>query len=529
MSVKIGVLNGSNFNRDVDFQSGLSNLLTEGVRKNFMNELEVTENQVDTGMCFIEVTRDAVTPSETFLIPVVVTTQQVISTAGNGYVIVRIEKDKVNDGGDIDADGENVATVEVVTTLPVSDYYIILATLSSSVITDTRAWSQLNDDAIEDPVYYDEDEGSTDSYVISINGVKEYVDGKDYTFKAATTNVGASTLNVNGLGAKAITKGYNSPTNDGDIIANQIVTVRFNSDSNSMQMVSPPSGTLLLEKVSQAEAEAGTNDDKYMTPLKTKQSLVANVIKVIEYSSNATWTKQAGLKAIDIELWAGGGSGAAVVRDAASAASGGGGGGYNKEKFSASQLPASASVVVGAGGASVSAVNAGNTGGVGVYGINGGASSFGSLISVEGGEMGLFSTASTYRPGGDGGDAIPSYSAGSLLYEGGQGGGDETAAGDGYYGGAGGGAYDAVWDNGGDSVWGGGGGGAARSGATGGTSTLGGNGGNGAYLGSSGTITANAGSVRGGGGGAAQVSETNTGTAISGKGGDGFVRITEYY
>ena len=92
------ILNGTNLTRDHGIQSMPSSILTEGVMQNNENELEVTTNQVDTGLCFVEVTRTTVTPNETFKVPVRITAAETIDTSGTGYVIVRIDQDKVNDG-----------------------------------------------------------------------------------------------------------------------------------------------------------------------------------------------------------------------------------------------------------------------------------------------------------------------------------------------------------------------------------------------------------------------------------------------
>lgn len=85
---------------------------------------------------------------------------------------------------------------------------------------------------------YAADAGSNDTYVITLSPVPtSYTAGMVVHFKANTINTGACTLNVNSLGAKTIKKSYNIDLNDGDIKANQLVTVIY--DGTNFQMISP--------------------------------------------------------------------------------------------------------------------------------------------------------------------------------------------------------------------------------------------------------------------------------------------------
>jgi hypothetical protein len=290
MAVVIGVLNGTNLNRDEQFQSQVSTILSKGVRKNFDNELEVTTNQVDTGVAFLEVVRDSVTPSETFVVPVRVTSPVVVNTSGTGWVILRADKAKVLDGSGNSPDGTGVAVVEDVTVLPTTDPYIILATLAAGVITDARTWAQISENVIQDPIYYDEDTGVANAYAVTIVGVKEYVDGAEYAVKATNANTGASTLNVNSLGAKAIKKKTNVDLIAGDIPAGGMFTCRYDADNDWMQMISAPATIASLAKATQAQAEAGTDDSAYMTPLKTRQAIDVDRIITADAGENVDGT-----------------------------------------------------------------------------------------------------------------------------------------------------------------------------------------------------------------------------------------------
>lgn len=85
---------------------------------------------------------------------------------------------------------------------------------------------------------YAADAGASDTYAISLPvAPASYVTGAVFRFKANTVNTGAATLNVNSLGAKTIKKNYNVDLVDGDIKANQIVSVVY--DGTNFQLLSP--------------------------------------------------------------------------------------------------------------------------------------------------------------------------------------------------------------------------------------------------------------------------------------------------
>lgn len=84
---------------------------------------------------------------------------------------------------------------------------------------------------------YAADAGSNDTYAITVTPAPTaYATGQVFTFKANTANTGASTLNVNSLGAKTIVKDGNVALEDNDIKANQNVIVQY--DGTNMQLLS---------------------------------------------------------------------------------------------------------------------------------------------------------------------------------------------------------------------------------------------------------------------------------------------------
>lgn len=275
MSAKALVGNGDLLVRDYGFQAGITAIIEEGVQKNIFNECEVTTNQVDTGLVFLEAIRTSVSPNETFLIPILITAPITVDTSGTGYVIVRLDNTKLN-AENAGADGTDLVVVEAVTSLPSSNY-VILATLSGGSITDARTYSELSEYILPAIMHYDEDTAINDTYVVTINGIKAYVDGLEIVMKVNTANTGAATCNVNGFGAKAIKKKYNDDLDTGDFEAGQIVVLRYDADNDYFQLMSFPASIQSLVLATQSEAEAGTNNSAYMSALRSKESFQYNM------------------------------------------------------------------------------------------------------------------------------------------------------------------------------------------------------------------------------------------------------------
>lgn len=240
--------------------------------------------------------------------------------------------------------------------------------------------------------------------------------------------------------------------------------------------------------------------------------------------SPATWTKPAGLRYINVKIWAGGGSGGSSN----GGASGGGGGAYNEKNFIAADLSATETVTVAAGGTS-------STGAIGKVGGN---TTFGSHLTAYGGGGGMngdgggggggignvgsngSSAGGTGgTPGGSaGGSSNPALGTSNSGFGGGGGGAGLDGGSAAYGGGGGGGGGNGANCPGGSSYYGGGGGAGAGQASAGGTSTFGGTGGaSTAGAGNAGVVPA------GGGAGSATV-----GTA-SGAGAAGRAVITNYY
>ena len=128
--------------------------------------------------------------------------------------------------------------------------------------------------------------------------------------------------------------------------------------------------------------------------------------QVVTFTSSGTWTKDAGLKYVVVEVVGGGGGGQSASSLSAASGGGGGAGGYSRKLIPASSLGATETVTVGTGGAGGVAGNL-------VEGTDGGNSTFGVQNTGSGGEGGKSNGAS----GGEasGGDVNITGNQGSLL------------------------------------------------------------------------------------------------------------------
>lgn len=84
-----------------------------------------------------------------------------------------------------------------------------------------------------------------DTYVITLSPVPtSLVNGMRLKFKADVANTGAATLNVNSLGAVSLVTGLSTALATGDIVANQVVEVVYNSTWPVFQVLNPASAIL---------------------------------------------------------------------------------------------------------------------------------------------------------------------------------------------------------------------------------------------------------------------------------------------
>lgn len=102
-----------------------------------------------------------------------------------------------------------------------------------------------------------------------------YVAGQEFSFVSAGANTGAVTLNINSIGAKAVTKRGTTALDAGDIPSGAVVVVQY--DGTRFQLTGPaPAPTALpaasetvagvVELATNAEAQTGTDTARAITP-----------------------------------------------------------------------------------------------------------------------------------------------------------------------------------------------------------------------------------------------------------------------
>ena len=100
--------------------------------------------------------------------------------------------------------------------------------------TDAATVNQIQSNG---PAYQATDTGTANAHVIALSpAITAYASGQKVTFKSGAASTTASTLNVNGLGVKAIKKLHDQDIASGDIESGSIVTVVY--DGTNFQMTS---------------------------------------------------------------------------------------------------------------------------------------------------------------------------------------------------------------------------------------------------------------------------------------------------
>jgi len=206
----------------------------------------------------------------------------------------------------------------------------------STAAVSTASPIVVGDNDYRVPVAYATDSSGTDAYAVTPSpAITAYAAGQVVTFKAGTANTAAATLNVSGLGAKAIKKNVNIDLATGDILASQIITVVY--DGTNFQLVSRTS--------------------------------TASTVQVFTATGANVYTKPSGLSYAIVELMGGGGQGACARGGALTVGGGGGAGAYARKVIAGTLLSGVEIATVGYAGA-------GANGGTNANGATGGNSTF---------------------------------------------------------------------------------------------------------------------------------------------------------
>jgi len=105
-------------------------------------------------------------------------------------------------------------------------------------------------DVIDQHLSFYVDTGSADAYVITPSpAISAYAEGQRFVFRASAANTGATTLNVNGLGAIAVQKADGSALAGGEIITGGFYEVIYdaNATPDRWVLMSPSSETVYTD------------------------------------------------------------------------------------------------------------------------------------------------------------------------------------------------------------------------------------------------------------------------------------------
>jgi len=228
-----------------------------------------------------------------------------------------------------------------------------------------------------------------------------YIQGQKYCFiVGASPNSGAATLNVNALGAIAITKRGTTALTGNELLAAEVACVMYDGAEFQLMSVGAASGlgtnNVTNSNLAQMAADTlkgnNTGSTANAADLTVAQSMamLGAVGKITRqtFTGSGTYTPEAHMLYCLVRLQApGGGSGGtpATTTGNLSASGGGGSGGYAERLLTAAQIGASQTVTIGAvGAAGASTPGAGGTGGT---------TSLGALLSATGGAGGAVGSA----------------------------------------------------------------------------------------------------------------------------------------
>jgi len=219
---------------------------------------------------------------------------------------------------------------------------------------------------------YAADTGSANTYVASfVPKLPTLIDGMRLTFKAKTANTGASTFAPNGNTAYPLYSHANQALQGGEIIANGLIEVEWNSTLTAWVLCGNSGGALPVAAATQSNHAMQLGQ------------ATGRLLNIQTFTASGTYTPTAGTTSIRVKAIAAGGGGGGCPATSSSQTGGSQAGFYGQYIdviIPISALAASVSLVIGAGGAGGAAgANDGSAGG---------NTSFGSIFTLGGGTGG---------------------------------------------------------------------------------------------------------------------------------------------
>lgn len=131
----------------------------------------------------------------------------------------------------------------------------------------------------------------TDTITASLSYFTTYAAGNVFRFVSAGANTGATTLNINGIGAKAITKAGTTALVGGEIQSGATIDVMYDGTQFQIVNIQPLAST--------AEVQAGTNAVKLLTPASLRAGAIVSGtptspvgVVAVNYTSIPSWVKR---------------------------------------------------------------------------------------------------------------------------------------------------------------------------------------------------------------------------------------------
>jgi hypothetical protein len=145
----------------------------------------------------------------------------------------------------------------------------------------------------EGALAYAADTGEADAYVLTLSpALDAYIPGMPVCFKAGNANTGASTIDINGLGVKAMKKNGNEDLVVGDILAGQIVTVIY--DGTNFQLMAAPRVLALRDAARGLVVKNNTSNPNHQVDISADEIILqdasGNPMRVLNLSMTADIT-----------------------------------------------------------------------------------------------------------------------------------------------------------------------------------------------------------------------------------------------
>ncbi|WP_137860807.1 hypothetical protein [Variovorax sp. 3P27G3] len=272
---------------------------------------------------------------------------------------------------------------------------------ASGLPIDNDDWARLIHAFRSNGLIYAAGAGAANAQTVSYTpAIKALVDGMVLWFKAAATNTGAVTLDVSGLGVKAVVGGAHAALQGGEIVANGKCLVVWNAALNSFVLIECTGAPLQVANATAGQQAVAMNQ------------LFGGLKGIARFTTSFTFVVPPGVTTLWVSaIAAGAGGGSGGGGDSTFTGSGGGGGGAGQWVLRQAYTVVPGQTITGTMGAAGSSVP--GTGSSGTAGQAGGNFTItnlnGATLTLTGGTGGgggaNGSTSAVAGPNGGAGQA----------------------------------------------------------------------------------------------------------------------------